>query len=46
LPLYKGSKAKERRREEKREKGQEGLYIYKGPPRESLLETGLGRLRG
>jgi hypothetical protein len=35
-----------RKEEEKKEKGQEGSYIYTGPARESLPETGLGRRRG
>ena len=35
-----------KREEKKREEGQESSYIYKGPPRESLPETGLGRLKG
>ncbi len=44
MPLNKGSKAKERRREE-RGKARKA-YIYKGVLCESLPKIGSGRLRG
>jgi hypothetical protein len=43
--MYKGFKAKERRRE-RRERLGRLVYIYKGPPRESLPKTGLRRFKG
>jgi hypothetical protein len=45
LPIYKGFKAKERRREERESLGRL-VYIYKGPPRKSLPKIGLGRFKG
>jgi hypothetical protein len=48
LPLYKGFKAKERRREEKRREEKERLrrLIYKRPSREWLPKIGVRRLKG
>jgi hypothetical protein len=43
--MYEEFKAKKKRREE-RERPKRLVYIHKGAPRETLLETGSGRFKG
>jgi hypothetical protein len=45
LLIYKGFKVKEKRKEE-RKRLKRLMCIYKGAPRETLLETSLGRFKG
>ena len=45
MPINEGSKAKERRREERGRGGESHIYI-RGPSRVALLEPGSGRPRG